>query len=47
MLRRDWMRCKEMLRADGGSGGRLQTATRLGLGADVAWGGASMGCGPG
>ena len=32
-----------MLRADGGSGGCLRTATKLGLGAAVSWGGASMG----
>jgi len=31
-----------MLRADGESGGCFRMATRLGLGAAVAWGGASM-----
>ncbi|MBT4500230.1 MAG: hypothetical protein HOC74_21050 [Gemmatimonadetes bacterium] len=31
-----------MLRADGGSEGRFRAATRLGLGAAVSWGGASM-----
>ena len=31
---------EEMLRVDGGSGGCLRTATELGLGGAVAWGGA-------